>query len=112
MNAREVKAGNSVLVKAANGSWSNYPKALVQDKSLRFPTGLKAARARGRLGGRPSIMDVSTLLMAMRAMSDPRTCAKEIAQKRGMTTVTLYTYVNGDGTAKVAGQRLLDSPTG
>ncbi len=32
-----------------------------------------------------------------------------VAQRLGMTTTTLYDYVNGDGTLKEQGQRLLDS---
>ncbi len=54
-------------------------------------------------------MDTTTLHMAMRAMSDPEACVQEVAQKLGMTTATLYTYVNGDGSVKEAGQRLLDN---
>ena len=50
-------------------------------------------------------MDTTALHMAMTAMSDPETCAKEVAQKLGITTATLYTYVNGDGSVKEAGQR-------
>ena len=49
--------------------------------------------------------------MAMTAMSDPKACAKEVAQKLGITTATLYTYVNGDGSVKEPGQLLLDNAT-
>ena len=53
-------------------------------------------------------MDINALHMAMTAMSDPEACAKEVAQRLGVTTATLYNYVNGDGSVKAAGQRLLD----
>ena len=53
-------------------------------------------------------MDTTALHMAMTAMSDPEACAQEVARKLGVTTATLYTYVNGDGSVKEAGQRLLD----
>jgi len=38
----------------------------------RTKAGLASARARGRLGGRPRKMDVTTLKIAMSAMQDPR----------------------------------------
>ena len=70
--------------------------------------GLAAARARGRMGGRPRKMDRSTLMMAMAAMADRKAVAADVAMRLGLTTTTLYVYVNGDGTPKAAGQALLD----
>ena len=52
-------------------------------------------------------MTVETLKMAMAAMSDPKTRAYEVAKRLGITTTTLYHYVNGDGSMKEPGQRLL-----
>ena len=41
-------------------------------------------------------------------MSDRNAVAKEVARRLGITTTTLYAYVNGDGSPKAAGQALLD----
>ena len=76
--------------------------------SERTKAGLASARARGRLGGRPRKMTVETLRMAMSAMADPKSKPTEVAQRLGMTTTTLYTYVNADGSVKEVGKRLLD----
>ncbi|MGI4811720.1 MAG: recombinase family protein [Janthinobacterium lividum] len=73
----------------------------------RTRAGLAAARARGRKGGRPRKMDKATLTMAMAAMSDHKSVAAEVAKRLGMTTTTLYMYVNGDGTPKEIGTKLL-----
>jgi DNA invertase Pin-like site-specific DNA recombinase len=73
----------------------------------RTKAGLEAARSRGRKGGRPRKMDKATLKMAMSAMSSSESQAKEVAKRLGMTTTTLYVYVNGDGTPKELGQKLL-----
>ena len=54
-------------------------------------------------------MDVATLCMALRAMADRETNAHDLAKRLGMTTTTLYMYVNGDGTVKAPGQKLLDA---
>ena len=70
--------------------------------------GLAAARARGRRGGRPRKMTKETLHMAMAAMADPKSKANEVAHRLGITTTTLYEYVNGDGSLKQPGQALLD----
>lgn len=101
----DTTTANGRLFFAVFAALAEYERELIAERTR---AGLKAARARGRMGGRPRKMDVATLQMAMSAMSDPRACAKEIAQKLGMTTATLYTYVNGDGSAKAAGLRLLD----
>ena len=53
-------------------------------------------------------MTIETLKMAMAAMADPTSKATEVAKRLGMTTTTLYAYVNADGSVKEAGQRLLD----
>lgn len=47
--------------------------------------------------------------MAMRAMKDRDTNVHDLAQRLGITTTTLYMYVNGDGTVKEPGQKLFDA---
>ncbi len=60
------------------------------------------------MGGRPRKMDRATLAIAMTAMADHKAVAAQVAKRLGLTTTTLYAYVNGDGTLKAAGQALLD----
>jgi len=76
----------------------------------RTRAGLAAARARGRKGGRPRKMTPSKIRMAMAAMADPKAKAQRVAQELGITTTTLYDYVNGDGTPKKAAQVILNTP--
>ncbi|MBU0991740.1 MAG: recombinase family protein [Proteobacteria bacterium] len=76
----------------------------------RTRAGLEAARARGRKGGRPRKMTKTRLKMAMTAMSDPKSVAAEVARQLDITTTTLYSYVNGDGSPKAPGQEILDGP--
>ncbi len=73
----------------------------------RTKAGLAAARARGRLGGRPRKMDFATLKLAMSAMSDPRVVASQLAKRLNISTATLYEYVNSNGTPKEKGTKLL-----
>lgn len=83
---------------------SEFERELIIERTK---AGLAAARARGRLGGRPRKMDRHTLKMAMAALSDPTTVAKDLAKKLNMSTATLYEYVNGDGSPKQKAMPLL-----
>ncbi|AIK96313.1 recombinase family protein [Candidatus Odyssella acanthamoebae] len=83
---------------------AEFERELIVDRTK---AGLEAARARGRKGGRPRKMDIHLLKMAMAAMQDQEAVAQDVAKRLGITTPTLYMYVNGDGTPKEAGQRLL-----
>lgn len=65
---------------------AEYEHELIRERTM---AGLKAARARGRMGGRPRKMDRTTLQMAMNAMSDPKSVAKDIAARLQITTITL-----------------------
>jgi len=70
---------------------------------------LAAARARGRLGGRPRKMTREKLTMAMSALADRESKPTVVAQNLNITKTTLYEYLNGDGSPKEAGQRRLSS---
>ena len=106
-------AGAQIDTATANGrlafgifaAFAEFERELIAERTV---AGLAAARARGRMGGRPRKMDRATLMMAMSAMSDRKAVAAEVAKRLNLTTTTLYTYVNGDGTPKAAGQALLD----
>ena len=50
-------------------------------------------------------MTTAEIRMAMAAMADPEAKPKDIARELGVTTTTLYTYVNGDGSPKPAAVR-------
>jgi len=91
------------------------------------PTRLYEDMASGRQDDRPGlmaclkslqpgntlvIMTTATLKMAMAALADPNNNATEVARRLGLTRTTLYTYLNGDGSVKAVGQRLLEAEQG
>ena len=101
----DTTTANGKLVFGIFAALAEFEAELIRERTQ---AGLAAARARGRLGGRPRKMTPEVLKMAMAAMADPTTQAAEVARRLGITTTTLYAYVNGDGTVKEIGQRLLD----
>ena len=55
--------------------------------------GLKAARARGRIGGRPKIMDAGKVKLARTLKADNSRCVGEICEILGVSKATLYRYL-------------------
>jgi DNA invertase Pin-like site-specific DNA recombinase len=106
-------AGAQIDTLTANGrlffgifaALAEFERELIAERTR---AGLAAARARGRLGGRPRKVDRGALQMAMAALRDPKAKAAEVARRLGITTTTLYVYLNGDGTPKAAGKVVLD----
>mgnify|MGYP001179302743 CR=1 FL=1 len=79
------------------GALAEFERELIRERTQ---AGLKAARARGRLGGRPKAMDEATLKMASTLMKDKTMSIKEICAKIGVSRATLYRYLRPDGTLK------------
>ncbi|MCD4830843.1 MAG: recombinase family protein [Anaerohalosphaeraceae bacterium] len=101
----DTTTANGRLVFGIFAALAEFEAELIRERTK---AGLAAARARGRMGGRPRKMTLETLKMAMAAMTDPKSNASNVASRLGITTTTLYAYVNGDGSVKEQGQRLLD----
>lgn len=95
---------NGRLVFGMFATLAEFERELIVERTH---AGLAAARARGRMGGRPRKMDKNTLIMAMTAMSDRNSVANEVAKRLGITPTTLYMYVNGDGSLKEAGAKVM-----
>lgn len=94
------------LVFGMFASLAEFERELIIERTR---AGLASARARGRLGGRPRKMDVATLRIAMSAMANTKSVAMEVAKRLNITTTTLYSYVNSDGSLKELGSKLLET---
>ena len=82
----DTTTANGRLAFGIFGAFAEFERELIAERTH---AGLAAARARGRLGGRPRKMTRATLLMAMAAMRDPAAVAAEVAKRLGITTTTL-----------------------
>ena len=73
---------------------AEFERDLIRERTL---AGLTAARARGRLGGRPRAMAEEKIKMAASLMKDPSVSVKEICRNLGVSRTTLYRYIGPHG---------------
>jgi len=72
------------------GSLAEFEKDLVRERTC---AGLAAARARGRRGGRPRVLDEKKTALARSLYKDKTNSPAEIAKTLGVSRSTLYRYV-------------------
>ena len=100
----DTSTSHGKLVFGIFAALAEFERELILERSK---AGLIAAKARGRLGGRPRKMDRAAIKMAMSALNDPRSVVKDVAKKLNISTATLYDYINGDGSPKEKALKIL-----
>lgn len=105
----DTTTANGRMVFGIFAALAEFEAELIRERTR---AGLAAARARGRIGGRPRKMTPTTLRMVMAALADRTTNATDVAQRLGLNRTTLYLYVNGDGSPKARGHALLTAQDG
>ncbi|QJW98430.1 recombinase family protein [Frigoriglobus tundricola] len=83
---------------------AEFERALIVERTT---AGLAAARARGRVGGRPYTMTAAKLRLALAAMGQPETRIDALCLELGVSRQTLYRHVSPDGSLRSDGHRLL-----
>ena len=79
---------------------AEFERDLIRERTL---AGLKAARARGRLGGRPRIMPPAKIQMAAGLMQNSTISVRDICKHLGVSRTTLYRYVGPSGIVRRGG---------
>lgn len=72
------------------GALAEFERNLIQERTM---TGLSAARARGRLGGRPKRLNTDKQQLAVQRYEAKRTSIKKICEMLAISKPTLYAYV-------------------
>ena len=72
------------------GALAEFERNLIRERTN---AGLTAARARGRLGGRPKALDLNKRQLAVKLYNDREHSIDEICQMMGISRPTLYNYV-------------------
>lgn len=72
------------------GSLAEFERAVIRERTR---AGLSAARARGRVGGRPVKLKGDDLKAAKALLADPTITVAEVARRIGVSPATLYRHV-------------------
>lgn len=83
---------------------AEYERDLMSERTV---AGLKAARARGRYGGRPYKMTKAKLRLAMASMNKPETKINDLCKELEISRQTLYRHVSPQGELRRDGEKLL-----
>lgn len=75
------------------GALAEFERDLIRERTN---AGLVAARARGKIGGRPRVMDEKAIAMAKVLMADEQSAVRDICEALGISKATLYRYLNAD----------------
>lgn len=85
---------------------AEFERELIRERTN---AGLKAARARGRKGGRQFALTKAQVRLAQAAMGKPETKIADLCKELGITRPTLYRYIAPDGSLREHGKHVLNS---
>jgi DNA invertase Pin-like site-specific DNA recombinase len=74
------------------GALAEFERSVIRERTN---AGLAAARARGKLGGRPPAWDKDDITAAKALLRDPNISVGQVAQRLGVSPSTLYRYIPG-----------------
>lgn len=83
---------------------AGFERTLIRERTR---AGLKAARARGRQGGRPKTLNEDRRRMAQALRDDPGQSVASICKALGITRTTFYRYTTGKPAQSEAAQALV-----
>lgn len=92
------------MIFAIFGALAEFERELIRERTI---AGIKAARARGRCGGRKIALSKAQVRLAQAAMSNDQTCVTDLAKQLNITRATLYRYVGPDGQLRKQGRMVL-----
>lgn len=84
---------------------AEFERSLIVERTK---AGLVAARARGRVGGRPAVMTKAKVRLALASMGKPETCVTDLCAELGVSRATLYTHVTPRGELREAGKKVME----
>jgi DNA invertase Pin-like site-specific DNA recombinase len=74
------------------GALAEFERSVIQERTR---AGLAAARARGRTGGRPPVLNEKDKAAAVALLRDPSIPVKEVANRLGISVAALYQHFPG-----------------
>lgn len=74
------------------GALAEFERGVIRERTR---AGLDAARARGRVGGRPPALSAEDLAVAQALLRDPAITVEQAAKRLGVASSTLYRHIPG-----------------
>jgi len=90
MENMDTNTPGGMLIFHLFGSLAEFERNLIIERTM---SGLAAARARGRVGGRPKVMDAKKVAMAQAMLADRSQSIRDTAKVLGVSRSTLYSYL-------------------
>ncbi len=88
--AIDTKTSGGRLIFHIFGALAEFERNLIRERTM---AGLRAARARGRVGGRPKKLDEKKTELAFHLYDEQKYAVKEICRMLGISKPTLYAYL-------------------
>ena len=79
------------------GALAEFERSLIRERTK---AGLAAARARGRIGGRPRVLNAKKMALARSMLKDKSNSVGDVSQALGVSRATIYNYVKEDNNPK------------
>ena len=92
----DTTTANGKLFFAIMGALAEFERDLIRERTR---AGLAAARARGRVGGRPSVMNVKKIDKARKLYDSRQHTVAEIAEMLNVSVATVYRHLNSSEAA-------------
>ena len=86
----DTSTASGKMVFSVIGTMAEYERNLIRERTM---AGLKAARARGRMGGRPKALDESQVKVAIALANEGELTIKEICERVGCSRSTYYRQI-------------------
>lgn len=90
--AIDTSTSGGKLVFQIFGALAEFERSLIRERTT---AGLLAAKARGRVGGRPPALSPADIKAAKAMLSDPDITVEQVAEKMGVAPSTLYRHLPG-----------------
>ncbi len=82
------------------GALAEFERGLIQERTI---AGLKSARERGRVGGRPKALNESDIATAKALLADESFSMADVAKRLNVSPATLYRHLPGGKYAAMNG---------
>jgi len=86
----DTNTSNGRLIFHLFGALAEFERDLIRERTK---AGLAAARARGRHGGRPRVMNEKKIVIARTLLADPSNTVSDVCSTLGVCRATLYAYM-------------------